>query len=700
MKANVGWLELLSDYDCEIRYHPGKANVVADALSRKEREPLRVRALVMTIGLDLPKQIEPRQKHGSWRNIKKEDVGGMLIENSKDPEKFRTEKLEPRTDGTLCLNGRIVPLVGLHVDEKYLFVEEPEGGPEFTWNVKISSGEISLPPSPLDSSIDKCHCRERQHHLATPNPSYLDAQDIKNLELIILDEHNTKMQAQVRMKLVNQFKDRLKEGSAVTLERYSLGEIQPKFHMVNKALRLSFLSSTKVEPCPDFSGSFYGFDFRGGNELQCTLWSVFTQQFNDFLNTCTDHGKIIFVLQLAMMKIWDGKMCVQNGYNATKLFLFDATQPIVNEEFQDVKEYSSRFFAREDVEYQKIRQHVYPRPLKTLTRKLLSGEHNDQLPTEITALIDTEAINSTLPNITSLDLESLTNENTTPMSTQKKNVVDHVEQQDALDGKNKRATENDIGNESSNEKKKAIEVLPVIPKGSRQDIVSASLKQSYLWHHCKVLKLTKNIRDGELGEENDGDVEIDVLEEILIDLADDPVASIVYFTYPNILDNIHYPSYFKERSILAPRNEVVDNINEHLLDKFPGEEMAYLSCDSVDKTERNAAIDKSIFSPQFINGLKFFGVPNHRLALKVGVPNHRLYLPDPVFTHLQLYVDVSRVTSKKGLKVDVCDKDGNLSKRTTNVVYKEVLDEWTFTARLINGVAHSNKKESKLRSKG
>ncbi|GKC68044.1 putative reverse transcriptase domain-containing protein [Tanacetum coccineum] len=51
------WLELLNDYDCEIRYHPRKANVMADALSRKEREPLRVRALVMTIGLDLPKQI-------------------------------------------------------------------------------------------------------------------------------------------------------------------------------------------------------------------------------------------------------------------------------------------------------------------------------------------------------------------------------------------------------------------------------------------------------------------------------------------------------------------------------------------------------------------------------------------------------------------------------------------------------------------
>ncbi|GJY71359.1 putative reverse transcriptase domain-containing protein [Tanacetum coccineum] len=82
------WLELLSDYDCEIRYHSGKANVVADALSRKERsKPLRT---------------EARKPE----NIKNEDVGGMLLENSKDPKKFRTEKLEPHADGTLCFNGR------------------------------------------------------------------------------------------------------------------------------------------------------------------------------------------------------------------------------------------------------------------------------------------------------------------------------------------------------------------------------------------------------------------------------------------------------------------------------------------------------------------------------------------------------------------------------------------------------------------
>nr|GEU94714.1 putative reverse transcriptase domain-containing protein [Tanacetum cinerariifolium] len=101
------WLELLSNYDCEICYHRGKANMVADALSRKEQELLRVQALVMTISLDLPKQILNAQTEARKpENIKNEDVGGMMVENAKNLEAIREKKLEPRADRTQCLNGR------------------------------------------------------------------------------------------------------------------------------------------------------------------------------------------------------------------------------------------------------------------------------------------------------------------------------------------------------------------------------------------------------------------------------------------------------------------------------------------------------------------------------------------------------------------------------------------------------------------
>ncbi|GJT09890.1 putative reverse transcriptase domain-containing protein [Tanacetum coccineum] len=70
------WLELLADYDCEICYHPRKANVIADALSRKERiKPLRVRSLVMTIHPNLPSQILKAQTEAiKEENIKAENL--------------------------------------------------------------------------------------------------------------------------------------------------------------------------------------------------------------------------------------------------------------------------------------------------------------------------------------------------------------------------------------------------------------------------------------------------------------------------------------------------------------------------------------------------------------------------------------------------------------------------------------------------
>ncbi|GJV59061.1 putative reverse transcriptase domain-containing protein [Tanacetum coccineum] len=95
--------ELRATGSISTSYHPGKENVVADALSRKEREPpLRVRALVMIISLDLPKQILNAQTEARKpENIKSEDVGGMLIENAKHFRCIRDKSWNHvRGDGT------------------------------------------------------------------------------------------------------------------------------------------------------------------------------------------------------------------------------------------------------------------------------------------------------------------------------------------------------------------------------------------------------------------------------------------------------------------------------------------------------------------------------------------------------------------------------------------------------------------------
>nr|GEX00239.1 putative reverse transcriptase domain-containing protein [Tanacetum cinerariifolium] len=98
------WIEHLSNYDCEIRYHPEKANVVADALSQKEMiKPLRVRALVMTVHNNLPKQILDAQKEAMKK--KNSRVGDSQLT---DPELIRetTKKIVQIKNRLLAARSR------------------------------------------------------------------------------------------------------------------------------------------------------------------------------------------------------------------------------------------------------------------------------------------------------------------------------------------------------------------------------------------------------------------------------------------------------------------------------------------------------------------------------------------------------------------------------------------------------------------
>ncbi|KAH1127282.1 hypothetical protein GYH30_016021 [Glycine max] len=197
------------------------------------------------------------------------------------------------------------------------------------------------------------------------------------------------------------------------------------------------------------------------------------------------------------------------------------------------------------------------------------------------------------------------------------------------------------------------QILPVIPRGTRSDIVYATINSSYLWdpfdeqETATFAKWILDIGDGIIDDENDGYATIQIPAHLLITQYDDPIGAIVKSTFPDLDQHHNNPEFFKSKAILASTNEMVEQINDYLLSFIPGnyiitylivtfsdknitteivilqiigDHMEYLSSDFIDKSETSENSYFQSITTEFLNSLKTSGLPTHSIKLKIGSP--------------------------------------------------------------------------------
>jgi len=193
------------------------------------------------------------------------------------------------------------------------------------------------------------------------------------------------------------------------------------------------------------------------------------------------------------------------------------------------------------------------------------------------------------------------------------------------------------------------QILPVVPKGGREDIVSASLPRSHLWQHVTILRLHINMRvmatnseeqqkftkwalnvgDGNLppiAEEKGVDLDwIKIPSHMRLPAENCSLKGLIRTIYSHHRCHSGDAMYLIQCSILAPKNTNIDEINNAILDSLSEESHTYLGANSLTPTKEGASVVRGVsmdllYPVEFLDTLQFSGIANHELELKVGVP--------------------------------------------------------------------------------
>jgi hypothetical protein len=179
------------------------------------------------------------------------------------------------------------------------------------------------------------------------------------------------------------------------------------------------------------------------------------------------------------------------------------------------------------------------------------------------------------------------------------------------------------------------QIMPVILKGSRAQVVGACMQRSILWRHITVLHLHQNMRLNtnleeeanfarwqlQVGHGHHTDDSYNITLPNYFHCPENTVDSLLNIIYPNIHIPGHPDQYFSERIILSSMNKKVNELNETVLAKFPGPSQLFPSVDFIPNSEQLGEDDPLLNYPvEYLNEINCGTLPLAKLELKIGCP--------------------------------------------------------------------------------